>query len=147
MAKLSYMIQFGIATRLRMLFLEKLLFKSKFYTVCFDESLNEVVQKCQMDFSLNFDSKFLGHASSQDLLEEFQQALKDLHESSMLQVSVDGPNVNWAFYDELRKHHEREELPSLINIGSCDLHIVHRALKTCVTATEWNLKGILYLTS
>ena len=38
---------------------------------------------------------------------------------------------------------EKEELPSLINIGSCGLHIVHGALKTCVTATEWNLKGML----
>ena len=149
------MINFGIATHFRTLLLEKLV-KSKFYTVCFDESLNEVVQKCQMDFSLRFwdktaneavvqyfDSKFLGHASAQDLFKEFQEALKDLRESSMLQVSVDGPSVNWALYDELRKHREREELPSLINIGSCGLHIVHGALKTCVTATEWNLKGIL----
>ena len=32
------------------------------------------------------DSKFLGHVSAKDLLEEFQQTLKDKHESSMLQV-------------------------------------------------------------
>ena len=81
--------------------------------------------------------------SAQDLFKEFQEALKDLRESSMLQVSMDGPNVNWALYDELRKHCKREELPSVINIGSCGLHIVHGALKTCVTATERNLKGIL----
>ena len=61
----------------------------------------------------------------------------------MLQVSMDGASVNWALYDELRKHREREELPSLINIDSCGLHIVHGALKTCVTTTELNLKGIL----
>ena len=77
------------------------------------------------------------------MLQEFQQALKDLCESSVLQVLMDDPSVNWALYDELGKHNEREELPSLINIGSCGLHIVHGALKTCVTATEWNLKGIL----
>ena len=141
--KLSYVINFGIATHFGMLLLEKLV-QSKFYTVCFDERLNEVVQKCQIDFSLTFwdktaneavvqyfDSKFLGNASSQDLLKEFQEALKDLRESSMLQVSMDGPSVNWALYDELRKHREREELPSLINIGSCGLHIVHGALETC----------------
>ena len=55
-----------------------------------------------------FDSKFLGHASAQDLLKEFHEASKDLCESSMLQVSVDDPSVNWALYDELRKHRERE---------------------------------------
>ena len=93
-----------------------------------------------MDFSLRFwdktgneavvqyfDSKFLGHASAEDLLEEFRQALKDLHESIMLQVSMDGPRVNWVFYDELCKHCEREELPSLINIVvvACTLFTGH----------------------
>ena len=153
--KLSFMMNFGIATHFTTLQLERLV-KSKVYTIHFDETLNEVVQKCQMDSSLRFwdktaseavmqyfDPKFLGHASAQDLLDEFQRALKDLHESSMLQVSVDVPSVNWALYDELHKHREREELPSLINISSCGLHIIHLALKRCVTATEWNLKGIL----
>ena len=106
--KLSYVINFGIVTHFRTLLLEKLV-KSKFYTVCFDGSLNKVVQKCQMEFSLRFwdkaaneavvqyfDSKFLGHASTLDLLKEFQEALKDLRESSTLQVSMDGPSVNWA---------------------------------------------------
>ena len=72
-----------------------------------------------------FNSKFLGHVSAQDLLKEFQEALKDLRESSMLQVSMDGPSVSWALYDELCKHCKREELPSLTNIGSCGLHIVY----------------------
>ena len=153
--KLFYVINFGLATHFRTLLHEKLV-KSPFCTVCFDESLNEVAQKCQIDFSLrpqdktaneavvqSFYSRFFGHASPQDLLEAFQQALKDLRESSMLQVSMDGVSVNWALYDELRKHREKEELPSLINICSYGLHIVHGALKTCVTATELNLKGIL----
>lgn len=61
----------------------------------------------------------------------------------MLQVSVVGPSVNWALCDELLKHFEREELLSLINIGSCGLHVIHRILKTYVTATEQNLKGVL----
>ena len=104
--KLSYVINFGIATHFRMLLLEKLV-QLKFYTVCFDKSLNEVVQKCQMDFSLRFwdktaneavvqyfDSKFLSHVSAQDLLKEFQGALKDLCELSMLQVLMDGPSIN-----------------------------------------------------
>ena len=54
----------------------------------------------------------------------------------MLQVSVVGPSVNWALCDELLKHFEREELLSLINIGSSGLHVIHRILKTYVTATE-----------
>ena len=55
--KLSYVINFGIAT----LLLEKLVV-SKFYTICFDENLIEVVQKCQMDFSLRFWDKTANEA-------------------------------------------------------------------------------------
>ena len=62
--KLSYAINFGIATYFRTLLLEKLV-KSKFYTVCFDESLNEVVQKCQMDASLRFWDKTANEAVAQ----------------------------------------------------------------------------------
>ena len=51
--KLSYVINFGIATHFRTLRLEELL-ELKFYTVSFDGSLNKVVQKCQMDFRLGF---------------------------------------------------------------------------------------------
>ena len=63
--KLSYVINFGIATHFRTLLLEKLV-KSKFYTVCFDESLNEAVQKCHMDFSLRFWVKTANEAVVQD---------------------------------------------------------------------------------
>ena len=49
--KLFYVINFGLATHFRTLLHEKLV-KSPFCTVCFDESLNEVAQKCQIDFSL-----------------------------------------------------------------------------------------------
>ena len=54
----------------------------------------------------------------------------------MLQVSIDCESIDWALYDELRKHREGEELPSLINIDSFGLHIVHGALKIFVTATN-----------
>ena len=102
-----------------------------------DKTTNEAVLQY-------LNSEFLSHASAQDLFKEYLEALKDLCESNMLQTSVDGPSVNWALYDEQHKD-DREELPSLNNIGSCGLHIIHGALKTCVTATEWNLKGILKL--
>ena len=62
--KLSYVINFGIATHFRTLLHVKLV-NSKFYTVCFDESLNKVVQKCQIDFSLRFWDKTANEAVAQ----------------------------------------------------------------------------------
>ena len=34
---------------------------------------------------------------------------------------------------------EEDELPALINIGSCGLHVIHGAFKTGVEATNWNV--------
>ena len=38
---------------------------------------------------------------------------------------MDGPNVNWKFYHNLLQERKGEELPDLLNIGSCSLHVVH----------------------
>ena len=60
-----------------------------------------------------------------------------------MQISVDGPSVNWAFLKEIQNHREQEELQQLINIGSCGLHIIHGAFQTGATTTCWNIKGTL----
>ena len=61
----------------------------------------------------------------------------------MLQVSVDGPSTNWAFLDLLTSDREAEELPKLVNIGSCELHIVHGAFKTGFESVDWAVKNTL----
>ena len=41
---------------------------------------------------------------------------------------MDGPNT----FDSLQKHEEKVECYSLLNVGSCGLHMVHGAYKTGV---------------
>ena len=53
---------------------------------------------------------------------------------------MDGPSTNWKFLDALEKHRNENELPQLINIGSCSLH---GALKTAIESTRWNIKETL----
>ena len=48
-----------------------------------------------------------------------------LNPSSLVQISMDCPNVNWKFYHNLFQQGKGEELPDLLNIGSCNLHAVH----------------------
>ena len=43
------------------------------------------------------DSTFIGHAWHQDLFEHFISTLDSLDLKKLLQVSMDGPNINWAF--------------------------------------------------
>ena len=62
----------------------------------------------------------------------------------MLQISMDGPNVNWKLYDSIaEKRSENDDYPGLIDIGSCNLHIVHGAFRTVVQKTKWGIDGIL----
>ena len=74
---------------------------------------------------------------------KFNESIKELNKGQLLQISMDGPSVNWAFLKEIQKHHEEEELPQLINMGSCDLHIIHGAFQTDATTTCWNIKCTL----
>ena len=48
-------------------------------------------------------SEFLGHATAVDLLPHFKQWISRLDPKRLLQVSMDGPNVNWTFYTDLTK--------------------------------------------
>ena len=37
---------------------------------------------------------------------------------------MDRPNVNWKFYEHIESERV-DDLPSLINSGSCNLHVVN----------------------
>ena len=87
----------------------------RYLVPCFDELLNDVVQKVQMDICLRFwdikgtkvttrycSSSFLGHATASNLFDSFNDTLGESLLSKVLQVSMDGPNVSWKFFDWVR---------------------------------------------
>ena len=43
---------------------------------------------------------------------------------------MDAPNMNWKVLSDMKKEREEAGLNNLINIGSCNLHVVHGALKS-----------------
>ena len=55
---------------------------------------------------------------------------------------MEGPNVNWKFYEHIVSERE-DDLPSLINIGSCNLHVVNGGFKIGAGSINWKLKKIL----
>ena len=91
------------------------------------------------------DSQFLGHAWANDLLQNFKLALNKLDTAHLLQVSMDGPNVNWKFFEDLLQDRSQSDpdIPKLINIGCCGLHVVHGAFKYEAIATGWKLDSLL----
>ena len=136
--------------------------KSAKFVVSFDESLNKVTQTSQMDINLRYwdvdamrveeiywHSSFLGKTGADDLIKHFTDALEKLDLSRMIQVGMDGPTTNWSFMKKLNAAREKDELPGLIDIGSCNLHIIHGAFKIGAESTTWNvahtLKGAFHL--
>ena len=52
------------------------------------------------------------------MLTHFKKGIALLNPSSLVQISMDGPNVNWKFYHNLFQERKGEELPNLLNIFS-----------------------------
>ena len=131
--KCSYLIQFGLAVFYKEDLASKMFQPGTIFVACFDESLNKVLQQEQMDLYLRFwdselnkvvsryfDSVFLGHTKAEDLLGNFKQCLLNLNMANLLQVSMDGPNTNWKFYNNFVQDREKSDpdIPGLLNIGS-----------------------------
>ncbi|WAR23449.1 LOW QUALITY PROTEIN: hypothetical protein MAR_037118 [Mya arenaria] len=152
--KTAYLCCFGIAEHVKSILLKEI---SGYFVVLFDESLNKKSQAKQMDIHVRYwgtnglvhtrylGSQFLGHATAEDMLQHFQKGIGDLEKQTknMLQIPMDGPNVNWKFLDMITTKIEQDFSVSLINIGSCGLHIVHNAFKTGCQATTWDVSSVL----
>ena len=58
---------------------------------------------------------------------------------------MDGPATNWSFFEKLLQERAESDpdLPMLINLGSCGIHVVHGGFKSGVEATGWKLDSLL----
>ncbi|GBN82849.1 hypothetical protein AVEN_222884-1 [Araneus ventricosus] len=72
---------------------------------------------------------FTGHAKADDILSAFYQCVEKLKLSKILQISMDGPNVNWKFFENLQADLKKEYSHEALSIGSCGLHILHNSFK------------------
>ena len=89
-------------------------------------------------------SSFMGHNSAEDVLSAFKDGISELPLHSIIQVSMDGPNVNWSFLKMFNAYLQTNcDEKTLINLGSCGLHVVHGSLKTGHSAAKWSVHQIL----
>lgn len=154
--KMGYTILHGLGPFFRAQLLNDIP-QDECFVVAFDESLNKVCQLEQMDFVLRYWSKskeetvsryfgsaFLGHSTSADLLTAFKKELSLLNMKNLLQVSMDGPNVNIKFLRDLKEELKHDpNSPILLDIGSCGLHNLHNAFKAAMKATTWDIVKFL----
>ena len=91
-----------------------------------------------------YGSQFMGHATATDMVCHFKEATAQLNMRNVLQLSMDGPNVNWKFHDLMNEDMQTDFSKSLINIGSCGLHFVNGTFKDGCVASEWKLKDLFF---
>ena len=68
-----------------------------------------------------FESLFLGLTRASDLVKSFLKGLASPDQANMVQVSMDGPV---KFYEDFVEPRNSEDIPMLMNMGSCSLHVV-----------------------
>lgn len=74
--------------------------------------------------------EILGHVTARDIHENFMEERAKLDGSKLIQISVDGPRVNLKFMELVNSNQEENQLPQLVDIGSCSVHNVPDAFKT-----------------
>lgn len=137
--KVAYTIVHGIAPYIKKE-LDCSVTKQPFFVVCFDESLNKVSQRGQMDVHLRFwqdnkvvtrfyTSEFLGHATADNLVFAFNSALQSLDMTKVLQIGLDGPNVNLKALRLIQEDLSQTSESKILDIGTCSLHVVDGALR------------------
>ena len=153
--KLKYLTNFGIAPHFKSILLENIK-ESPCFVLSYDESLNPMTQSCEMDLLVRFfdeteesvktrylDSQFLGHGTSIDLKKNLDKSVQDLNPNKLIQVGMDGPNVNLKLLKLMQTERSENEQHQLIDIGSCGLHTIHNAFKTVAESTGWGMKSVL----
>lgn len=151
--KVGYTIVHGIAP-----FLEEHLrgevCQSQCFSISFDEALNSISQRGQMDLYVRFwlankvvaryfSSSFLGHATAVNLHDALQNAVGRLNTDNMIQIGMDGPNVNIATLKLVNESRKQKEQPKLLDIGTCSLHVLDGALRAADAAAGMKLMTFL----
>lgn len=151
--KVGYTICHGIAPYFRRQLLSSLS-SVPYAVVAFDECLNKVAQKQQMDVLVRYwdgcvktrylTSCFLGHSCAEDLASALRSATQEMSQTKILQVSMDGPNVNLKLLRSLKEElRSSDDSHQILDIGSCGLHVINGAYKAGHTATRWDLVTFL----
>ena len=148
--KISYAIVYGLGLHFKKE-VENEIKLSEVFSVSFDESLNKVSDMEQLDVVVKywdvsknramtryFDSSFLGYTRASDLLEKLDKIVKPVGYQKLIQVAMDGPNVNLKLLKDLIKYLSELESdhPQVLDFGSCGLH---NAFKVGINATGCKL--------
>ena len=91
----------------------------------------------------------MGHSTAEDIMNNFLEASSEMKLCNLVQVSMDGPNVNWSFLEQLSSDLHDEYGTTVLFLGSCGLHVINGSLTIGHKAANWKeeiqLKSFLKL--
>uniref|UniRef100_A0AAY5F009 SNTX thioredoxin-like domain-containing protein n=1 Tax=Electrophorus electricus TaxID=8005 RepID=A0AAY5F009_ELEEL len=67
----------------------------------------------------------MGHDNAEQLYEKTEKVCSDIGFQNLVQLSMNGPNVNWKLFLLAQHNIEKQTL----NVGSCGLHILHNSFR------------------
>ena len=149
--KLRYSVNFGLGPCFKNILMESIR-KSAHFVISFDESLNKATQSCELDFLVQYfdvlemkvstryvTSVFLGHSRHTDLYNSFTSMMDGLSEDRLVQLSMDGPSVNFKLLQVVQGDRKDKGLPHELDIGTCGLHTLHGSFKVGIEKSEWEM--------
>ena len=88
-------------------------------------------------------SVFMNRSRADDILVAFKEGIEKLDPSRIIQVSMDGPNVNLKFLRLLNAERENK-YPHLLDCGTCSLLVVNGSLKSAdEKCDQWKIGKFL----
>ncbi len=64
----------------------------------------------------------------------------------LLALGADGPNVNKTIFRQIQMKLKEAGFPGLLDIGSCNIHVVHNAFRKAVTSFGSDVEDLLFQT-
>ena len=92
----------------------------------------------------NIRTEFNGHGDAETVVKAFKSA----HEKSdpcLCQILIDGPYINWKIVEILKQYRREKDTPGLmlVELKSCELHVLHRPNQTVQSKADWNVVKVL----
>ena len=151
--KTGYIALFGIAPYYKKQVIQEVKDQAN-YTLLFDESFNKDLKKQQLDVYVRIwdvnrvmtkyvTSAFLGHTRAVDMMEVIEPVIAECGYSKLLQLGMDGPNVNISFHKSMQSQIEQSTTRSILDIGTCTLHTMHNSFKDGCKKAGWNIDNFL----
>ena len=86
---------------------------------------------------------FLQRPNAKNLCDILISSLKEVIPERLIQLSIDGSSTNWNVLQLLQEDYKEKEYPTIINIGSYGLHVLHGSFNIGMEVAGWDVGKVL----